>query len=102
MLIYEDLVSHFEGALLTQLRGHNNDGGFLEMWVPDPDPLKSVINMAESAEAFGQNAFDIQIQQSRLDSARFPELKEGLAGLASVSMRLEGAAIVLSISEIGG
>jgi len=49
-LVYEDLVEAFEHSLLHQLRGHGAAVPYLDTWVPDPDPVRSLLNMLEAAE----------------------------------------------------
>ena len=46
---YEQLVQSYENRLLNQLRSHGVDLDFLEIWVPDEDPVSSILNMAEAA-----------------------------------------------------
>ena len=48
---YEALVESYNDRLLNQLRSHGVDHAFLEMWVPDEDPVNSILNMVEAAEA---------------------------------------------------
>jgi hypothetical protein len=89
ILNYEELVRQFENALLTQLRGHNNDAGFLEMWVPDPDPVKSMLNMVESAELAGLSEFEIRIGQTTIDKAALDSLAYELDGMATFECRVD-------------
>lgn len=50
---YEQLVADFNHSLNTQLRGHGSENRYLETWVPDEDPIKGILNMAESALSAG-------------------------------------------------
>lgn len=50
---YEQVTESYETTLNTQLRGFRGGTRFLEHWVHDPDPLKSVINMIEAAATDG-------------------------------------------------
>lgn len=49
-LVYEDLVEHFQSSLLTTLRAHSAASDLLELWVPDPDPISSIVNMVDSCD----------------------------------------------------
>ena len=103
ILNYEELVQQFENALLTQLRGHNNDSGFLEMWVPDPDPVKSMLNMVESAELAGLGEFSLRIAQSTINEAALGSLASELDGLATLQHRADSPSHwLLTFSRIGG
>ena len=63
-LNYETLVKAFEEALVTKLRGHGAEAEYLEMWVPDEDPVKSILNMVEAAEAFGRDEIAIEVSST--------------------------------------
>jgi hypothetical protein len=102
ILDYEELVQQFETSLQTQLRGHNNDAGFLEVWVPDPDPVNSILNMVESAELSGMEGFDLRVRQSTLGGDGLARLKAKLHGLSALSESAEGRShLVLRFSGIG-
>ena len=73
-LNYEDLVQAFEEALVTKLRGHGAEADYLEMWVPDEDPVKSLLNMVEAAEAYGRDEIAIEVSSETLSDAQVNEL----------------------------
>ena len=101
-LDYENLVHQFESALLTQLRGHNNDSGFLEMWVPDLDPVKSILCMVESAELGGVSKFNLRINLATLSGDALIALEFLLKSLSTLSHRIEDKThLVLTFSDIG-
>ena len=103
ILNYEELVQQFENALLTQLRGHTNDSGFLEMWVPDPDPVKSMLNMVECAELAGLSEFAIRIGQATINESALGSLASELKALAEMRHRVESPAHwLLTFNHIGG
>jgi len=47
---YDQVTRGYETGLNTQLRGFRGGTRFLEHWVHDPDPVKSIVNMIEAAE----------------------------------------------------
>jgi|GEM_PF-7013554 len=71
------------------------------MWVPDVDPVKSIVNMIESAESSGAITFEIQIQQSTLSAQQLEELRAVLGNLADIAVRTEREAFFLTFSRIG-
>jgi len=89
---YENLVNLFENSLLTELRGHGSSGEFLRSWVPDPDPAKSLINMADAAELENVAEFEVEISAQTLPSQ----------GLGELSTALKGAFTVKSTDAGGG
>ena len=66
VLSYEALVEEFEEGLLTKLRGHRSAAAFLEMWVPDEDPVRSLLSMFEAAEMAGEAKIAIRIAAATL------------------------------------
>ncbi len=81
---YENLVKLFENALLTELRGHGASGEFLRSWVPDPDPAKSLINMADAAALENVPAFEVEIAEESLPAGAVSELIGALKGSYAV------------------
>jgi hypothetical protein len=91
-LNYEVLVKAFEEALVTKLRGHGAEADYLEMWVPDEDPVKSILNMVEAAEAFGRNDIAIEVSSETLSDGQVNELLSVLSdiGSAEITARADG------------
>ena len=91
-LNYEDLVKAFEEALVTKLRGHMADAEYLEMWVPDEDPVKSILNMVEAAEAYGRNDIAIEVSSETLSEGQVNELLALLRDIGSpqITARADG------------
>lgn len=71
---YEALVQAFEEALVTKLRSHGAEADYLEMWVPDEDPVKSLLNMVEAAEAYGRDEIAIRVAVETLSEGQVNEL----------------------------
>ena len=94
-LNYEVLVQAFEEALVTKLRGHGAEADYLEMWVPDEDPVKSLLNMVEAAEAYGRNDIAIEVSAATMSDAQVNELLSVLRDIGSsqVTPRADGRLI---------
>lgn len=86
ILQYEQLVEAYEDSLLTKLRGHRAGAAFLEMWVPDEDPVKSILNMFEAAEAARQSEVSVRVLHTTLPPARHAELRAAAVGLGHVEV----------------
>jgi hypothetical protein len=91
-LNYEVLVRAFEEALATKLRGHGAEADYLEMWVPDEDPVKSILNMVEAAEAFGRDEIAVEVSAETLTDTQVNDLLAILSdiGTAEITARAEG------------
>lgn len=89
---YEVLVKAFEEALVTKLRGHGAEADYLEMWVPDEDPVKSILNMVEAAEAYGRDHIAIEVSSQTLSEGQVNELLSVLSdiGSAEITARADG------------
>lgn len=46
---YDALVTAYNTSLVTHLRGHTAGADFLELWVPDEDPVQGLVDLADAA-----------------------------------------------------
>jgi len=101
ILDYEFLVADFETKLVTQLRNFGTSAEYLEMWVPDENPVKSILNMVEAAEAFGQNEIAIRVTAAIMPPARISELVTRIGNLGKVAVTAATDKVVIAVTEIG-
>ena len=101
ILDYESLVCSYEDRLLNQLRSHGVDQEFLELWVPDEDPVASIVSMIEAAGAFGEKELFVRINHSTLANDRTKTLKPALDKLGTVSIESDAESITIYVSELG-
>ena len=101
VLPYEDLVEDFNRKLLTQLRGHGAEAEYLEMWVPDEDPVKSIVNMVEAAGAYGRSELRVSVAAATLPASRHAALADALAALGRVEIRPAGGRSEIVVTGIG-
>jgi len=97
---YEQLVESYENRLLNQLRSHGVDLDFLEMWVPDEDPISSILNMAEAAGAFGVEEFCVRVENDSLPASLRSGLKEALSPVSDVTLEEHEDHCLVHISNI--
>lgn len=98
---YETLFARFSESLMTSLRGHDIGLAFLEMWVPDEDPVKSILNMVESAEMNGAHSLAVTVRRDTLPTGRDAELLAQLAGLGIATIESTGTDALVRITGIG-
>jgi len=98
---YETLVERFAEGLLSSLRGHGVGFDFLETWVPDEDPVKGILNMAESADAAGIAAIAVAVRPDTLPAARHDELRGRLADLGTARIVPVGEGFVVRVEGLG-
>jgi hypothetical protein len=85
-LCYEALVQEFESNLLTQLRGHRSTAAFMEMWVPDEDPVRGLLGMFEAADSSGEQHLLVTVTRDTLPEARLGEVRALAAEFGDLSI----------------
>ena len=79
ILDYADLVARYETGLVDNLRSFGFQTEYLDLWVPDEDLTRSLLNLFNAAAEVGQHNLTIRIPAGALN-----ELKEaGLPALAA-------------------
>ena len=101
VLSYEKLVADFESKLVTQLRSFVAGAEFLEIWVPDDDPVKSILNMVEAAEAYGRRDIAVRVSVGTLPGSRIGALRSSIGALGRVETRPDEGGTLIVVSEIG-
>jgi len=101
ILEYEELVQAFENSLLHQLRGHNAAVAYLESWVPDEDPVRSMLNMLEAVEDAGQTSYCISFARETLGERRLADLTECAEEFGLASLTDSDGRVVLRVTQIG-
>lgn len=99
---YEALVESYNDRLLNQLRSHGVDHAFLEMWVPDEDPVNSILNMVEAAEAHGTTSFSLRFREGTLPRESHANLVAAISALATVKIEIEKEHGLVHVGDIGG
>jgi hypothetical protein len=106
VLDYEQLVAQYQHDLLHLLRGHSSVD-YLEMWVPDEDHVKSLVNMAEAAQSSELDRLVVDLGEAiakELDRAKLLQLL-GDVGTATLEPIDAGARLTISgmtMSRSGG
>jgi hypothetical protein len=82
---YDQVTGTYVSGLSTQLRGFRGGARFLEHWVHDPDPVKSIVNMIEAAETDGLADVTVVIgarTQAAVEMSRLDKLAAELGQVA--------------------
>lgn len=101
-LNYEVLVQAFEEALVTKLRGHGAEADYLEMWVPDEDPVKSILNMVEAAEAYGRDDIAVEVAAETLSEPQLAELSRVLSAMGSAKITATAEGRLIEVTGLQG
>ena len=97
---YEELVERFERAMLDKLRQHTISVDFLELWVPDADPVRSIVSMVDSARLAGEDEVAIRFDAATVPEDRFDELSDKVDGMGTPRFTPDGDAVVLRVSGL--
>ena len=99
MINFDEITSNYESGLVDKLRHFGLEGEFLETWVPDPNPVKSVINLADSAaEAELGSAIELRLPRQTIEGKILDDLVDQLMKTldVAVDITVEHTIIVLS------
>ena len=102
ILDYEDLMVDFNQKLVTQLRGHTADNEYLETWVPDENPVKSILNMVEAALSAGLDSMQIRFAASTMNEGQRAVLVAEVGRIAGVRLASAGIGYELSVTGAKG
>lgn len=100
ILDYEELVADFETKLLTQLRRHGADADYLAMWVPDQDPVKSLLNMVEAAAAFGRDAIAVRFGAGALTPSQIDTLVAQVGDMGAVNVAADSGDTLIVVTQL--
>ncbi len=95
---YEDIVAEYERGIQTQLRGFRPAQDFLDTWVHDEDPARSILSMAEAAELEGLDVLEVAVgpeTAKRVDATRLTQM---LSKVGKTSLTPEGQGLLLKVS----
>src|SRR4051812_32011435 len=101
-LNYEQLVQDYNSALNTQLRGFRPAEEYLDIWVPDTDHAKSILNLVEAAEMGGRSEISIVVGSKTLESMNLEQLETMLAPLGAVEIAGDAQKTCITVQMRGG
>lgn len=94
---YDKLVHAYHESLTTVLRGFTAGEAFLDIWVPDDDPHKSILNLVESGETAGLDGIVISIGANTHQSLDLARLSRMLEGFGTTQMTDDGEVFLLEV-----
>lgn len=97
---YEELVEAFERNLVSVLRGHSADVEYLEMWVPDENHAKSILNMVEAAQAFGREEISIRVSLDTAAAIDMAGLKTVLSCLGQIEIEFGETGVLIHARKL--
>lgn len=98
ILDYDELARAYEETLLTTLRGHAAAAPFLDIWVPDDDPLRGLLSMVEAAQASGQDELSVKILRSSVGDNAEDRIKTEIGSVGHVAVDEDNSHLVVQVS----
>lgn len=99
---YKQLVTDYNEALINVLRGFRPKYEFLNIWVPDADSDKSIINLLEAAQIEGENEVSLLLDQQTLDNLDLTVLIQEAAELGQVDTHQTEQGLIFQVSGLTG
>jgi hypothetical protein len=99
-LDYEQLVAQYQHDLSHLLRGHHSLD-FLEIWVPDENHVKSLLNMVEAAQSFGCDRLVVKIGAAIVRDLDAAVLLALLGSFGAATFESAEGGVQLEVSGMG-
>ncbi len=100
LLDYQHLVEDYERSLFHVLRGQRTLD-LLETWVPDPDVVRSLLNLFEAAQGAECDSLSVQLSPPIALGVDEPALHSALADLGVLHIERSSNGLVVSLSGLG-
>jgi hypothetical protein len=97
---YQSLLDEYNNSLINTLRGFRPKYEFLEMWVPDSDSLKSVINLIESAQISGEKEVHLSLNADLLNKNEVNEIESEFSIKSNVHVTMENSCYLVSVTDM--
>ncbi|MEK8019661.1 MAG: hypothetical protein VSS75_022535, partial [Candidatus Parabeggiatoa sp.] len=99
---YQQLVTDYNEALVNVLRGFRPKYEFLDIWVPDAEPDKSILNLLEAAQIEGENEVSLFLEEKLLDELDIKTLIQEASKLGEINTRETEQGFIFQVSGLIG
>ncbi len=99
---YEKLVNDYNDSLNSVLRGFRPKYDFLELWVPDANPISSVKNLVESAINQGHCAVSLFFSAEVLEQINFDALCKEMKSYGPIEQESTAGGKTIHLNRIEG
>jgi len=95
---YEAIVADYEKGIQTTLRGFRPAQDFLDTWVHDEDPARSILSMVEAAELGGLHVLEVAVGPGIAGRVDAKLLAEMLSKIGRTVVRPEAGGLLLQVT----
>lgn len=100
ILDYDKLVEAYNTNLDVTLRGFRPAEEMLDTWVPDEDPIRSLVNLVEAAQLCGSKSISVRVLKKTLEPESPESVNEELGSLGESGFVPDQDAVVFTISKL--
>ena len=100
VLNYVDLVARYEAGLIENLRSFGLQAEWLDLWVPDEDLSRSLLNLFDAATEVGRRSLAVRIPADAIAGLKRAGLLDQAAERGRLSIEPDGGSAVLRISDL--
>lgn len=96
-LDYDDLVARYNTGLVDNLRSFGFHTDYLDLWVPDEDVNRSLLNLMEAAVSVGQTTLTLRLGAATMAALDYSAFEANVAGRGtpSLSRHADGSALLI-------
>lgn len=99
---YDSLVAEYNDNLTKVLRAFRPAAmSFLDMWVPDEDIAKSVLNLVETAEAAGLSRVVLFLGSATVRDLDVARLVQVISVVGTTDVKHENGGLLVTVSIAG-
>tara|TARA_Y100001954_G_C15733625_1_gene564582 strand:- start:41 stop:1141 length:1101 start_codon:yes stop_codon:yes gene_type:complete len=95
---YDNLVKDYNESINNILRGFKPKFDFLEMWVPDSDHSKSILNLFDAGLMAGEDKISLLINSKSLEKIDYQMIKEEVQKMGTLNIRAHKKGELFEIS----
>ncbi|TPV97240.1 MAG: hypothetical protein B7733_00555, partial [Myxococcales bacterium FL481] len=97
---FDALMDNYRTGLVNKLRGFGAEAEYLDVWVPDSDTTKSLLNLVEAVALAGGTSLRLQLKAATAVTLRRDELLEALAQTCKTAFEDHGDRVIVSCDNI--
>jgi hypothetical protein len=100
ILDYTDLVARYQTGLIENLRSFGFQTEYLDLWVPDEDLSRSLLNLFDAAAEVGHRSLAVRIPADAIAGLKQAGLPDLAAKRGRFSMDNRNGSVVLRIADL--
>lgn len=100
VLDYADLVARYEAGLVDNLRSFGFQTDYLDLWVPDENLSRSLLNLFDAAAEAGHKSLAVRISAEAAADLKLAKLTDQAASRGQVQFEANGGSVILRITDL--